>query len=621
MHKQPDLDPRFESLLDYLKRTRGFDFTGYKRASLMRRVEKRMQQVETATFSEYLDYLEVHPQEFDSLFNTILINVTSFFRDPDSWGVFAKMAIAPLVKRGEQIRVWCAGCATGQEAYSLAILLCEAMSPSEFQERVKLYATDVDESALAQARVATYDERALENLTEERREKYFMRDAGGIFAFRPDLRRSVIFGRHDLVQDAPISKLDLLTCRNTLMYLNGETQGRILARLHFALKPDGFLFLGRAEMLLSHANLFEPVDLQHRIFTKVNKTNFRDRLLVMAQAGDGGNASQYIDSLRLKEAAFEHSHIAQIVVDEVGVLSLSNEKARNMFDLNHVDVGRQFKDLELSYRPLELRSLIDQSVSERRIVKIGKVSRMTPSNQEQYLDIQICPLFDGSQNYSGVSICFEDVTDFHRLYDELRCAHEELETTNEELESTNEELETTNEELQSTNEELETTNEELQSTNEELETTNAELQSTNEELEATNSELRDLTLEVERTNNYLQSVMASMKYGVVVIDEGGKILVWNDRSEDLWGLRADEVSGKLFFDLDIGLEVRAVEQLIDNDGASSKGFKQMEMDAINRRGKSFTCRIRISPLAGKRQQRGFVLLFDDARDRNDEHKN
>ncbi|MGH7621484.1 MAG: CheR family methyltransferase, partial [Gemmatimonadaceae bacterium] len=248
----------FDTLLDYLKRTRGFDFTGYKRASLERRIAKRMQMVGVPGFAEYTDYLEVHPEEFSGLFNTVLINVTSFFRDQSTWEFIAQSVVPDLLSRrngDQQIRVWSAGCASGEEAYTLAMIFAEAIGLDAFREQVKIYATDVDDEALARARQATYSAREVADVPPALLEKYF-EEAEGHYLFRKDLRRHLIFGRHDLIQDAPISRVDMLVCRNTLMYFNAETQTRILTRFQFALNDHGVLFLGRAETLLTHANTF-----------------------------------------------------------------------------------------------------------------------------------------------------------------------------------------------------------------------------------------------------------------------------------------------------------------------------------------------------------------------------
>jgi two-component system CheB/CheR fusion protein len=473
---------------------------------------------------------------------------------------------------------------------------------------VKIYATDIDEEALLTARQATYSEQAVENLAPELLEKYFTRH-NEKFVFRSDLRRSIIFGRHDIVQDAPISQLDLLICRNTLMYLNAETQSRIIARMHFALKQTGYLFLGKAEMLLSHASLFAQVDLRHRVFSKVNKTNLRDRLLVMAQAGDVDAASYLNKYSLLGDLSLEGLVQAQIAIDRQGVVCLANERARSMFGLGRNVIGSHFQDLEISYRPVELRSLIDQCYREERGIRVTRVARQL-SDSVQLLDVLITPLTanDGS-GIIGASITFEDLSEFHQLNDQLRSTHEELETTNEELQSTNQELETTNEELQSANEELETTNEELQSTNEELETTNEELQSTNEELETTNEELRSLGDEVHATNTLFESILASINSAVIVVDPGLKVRAWNHKAEDMWGLRADEVFGASLTGLDIGLPTDQLGSLLaEPDG---DGPRQLQMTAINRRGKKVLCTVRVTSLLGTGRNQGSVIFIDD----------
>lgn len=377
---QKDLDD-FEALLDYLKRSRGSDFTGYKRQSLLRRVLRRMQVVGISIFSEYQDYLEVRPEEFADLCNTILINVTSFFRDKEAWEHLSEEIIPKVLeskKGNEIIRIWSAGCASGEEAFSIAMLMMEALGEEGFKNRVKIFATDIDEVALAQARMATYTPKDLEPVPKELREKYFL-ISGGAYVFRPDLRRSIIFGRHDLVQDAPISHLDLLVCRNTLMYFNAETQSKVLARFHFALKDTGYLFLGRAELLLTHASFFTPTSLKYRIFKKLPKANMRDKLLVLAQAGDYEAANQLTRQLRLRELSFDGLRTAQIVIDLNGNLALANERARTLLGLGGGSIGKPFQDLEASYRPVETRSLIDKAYAERRIIDIKRWRSIWPT--------------------------------------------------------------------------------------------------------------------------------------------------------------------------------------------------------------------------------------------------
>jgi len=605
----------FESLLQYLQQSRGFDFTGYKRSTLMRRVLKRMGTVAQTDFGDYLDYLQVHPDEFAQLFNTILINVTSFLRDPEAWAFLSREVLPRILESkpaDEPIRCWCAGAASGEEAYSLAVLLTEALGVDQFRRRVKIYATDVDEEALTQARLAGYPARELEPMPAEYLERYFELQ-GTRYVFRSELRRSLIFGRHDLVQDAPISRLDLLVCRNTLMYFTAETQARVLARLHYALNDGGYLFLGKAEMLLTHTNLFTPVDLRHRVFAKVPKVSLRDRLMIVSQAGHPDVGNHLGRQIRMLELVNDAMPAAEIVIDASGAVVLANERARTWFRLNTRDVGRPLQDLEVSYRPLELRSVLDQAYNERRQVSVSNIERRNGDAEVQFMDLFVTPLLENDNGVLGASIIFTDVTRFHRLQEELERSRQELETAYEELQSTNEELETTNEELQSTVEELETTNEELQSSNEELETMNEELESTNSELQAINGELRQRTDEVEQVNSFMESVLGGLQLGVVVVDADLRVKMWYGRSEDLWGLRPSEVYDQPLMTLDIGLpltEIRGLVRTTLSEGAS----RESVVDATNRRGRTIRCRI-VASVSGMSENGtpNVVLLMEELR--------
>jgi two-component system CheB/CheR fusion protein len=607
---------QFEHLLEYLRRNRGFDFTGYKRSSLVRRVAKRMEVVGIEGFTAYMDYLEVHPEEFGRLFDTILINVTAFFRDDTAWELIGTEIIPRIVgpkRPDDPIRCWCAGCASGEEAYTIAMQFAEALGLEAARDHVKIYATDVDEEALARARHAQYEERQIEGVPETLREKYFEK-VNGRYVVNKDLRRMVIFGRHDLIQDAPISRIDLLVCRNTLMYLNSETQSRILERFHFALSERGVMFLGKAETLLTYNNTFTPIDLKRRVFTKVPRNSLRDRLMVMARTGNDEAVNHLINHVRIREAAFDTSTIAQMVVDFSGLLNLANEKARLLFRLAPADLGRPLQDLRVSYRPAELRSCIDRAYAERRPVTLAEVEWSPTPGEVTYYEIHVVPLIDSTGALIGASITFLDITANKKLQDSLQTTKSELETAYEEIQSTNEELETTNEELQSTVEELETTNEELQSTNEELETMNEELQSTNEELETVNEELRERGDEVRKINLYLESILGNFRSGVAVLDTSMMVHVWNRRAADLWGLRDEEVRGKNFVNLDLGLPVRELQPIIQACLGAQSELRELVLDAVNRRGKPFRCRVSCSPTRNTEGIFGAVLTMTDEDD-------
>jgi two-component system CheB/CheR fusion protein len=613
MTQHPAADPQFESLLGFLKTSRSFDFTGYKRSTLMRRVLKRMQAVGIEGFDAYRDYLELNAHEFEALFNTILINVTSFFRDPEAWDTLNREFILPMLARKgaeEPVRVWTAGCATGQETYTVIMLLAEALGPERFRERVKVYATDADNEALTAARQATYPEDELEGLPQGFRDRYFDRVTGR-WTFRGDLRRQVIFGRHDLVQDAPISHLDLLTCRNVLMYFNAEVQGRILARFHFALAPRGVLFLGKAEMMRSHTDLFTPAHLQARVFRKAPAPP-RERLILMGRNGARPAPVPEPQRNSVREAALNAIPVAQLVVSPGGQMLLANDCARRLFTLETTDVGRPLQDLKVSYRPVELRSRIEQVVNERRVIHLASVEHGAPGEETRSYDVELVPLNGGPGEMMGVSIVFVDVTRHTRLQSEVELAHQSLETAFEELQSTNEELETTNEELQSTIEELETTNEELQSSNEELETMNEELQSTNEELETLNDELQRRTGALNDANAYLSSVLTSLRSAVVVVDAEMRVQVWSPKMEELWGLRSAEVHQQPFLHLDIGLPVEQLKAPIRAVLEGRAPFHELKLDAVNRRGRGICCAINVSPLVTAQGDiRGAVILVDE----------
>jgi two-component system CheB/CheR fusion protein len=611
-----NVDPQFEALLIYIKESRGFDFTGYKRTSLMRRVSRRMVDVNLDTYADYLDYLQVHPQEFTSLFNTILINVTGFFRDPDAWEYLRTEVIEPVLATkpaDESIRVWSAGCASGEEAYTIAILLAEILGIEQFSRRVKIYATDVDDEGLTQARQAVYGERDVRDIPEPLLERYF-EAAGNRFAFRKDLRRSVIFGRNDLVQDAPISRIDLLICRNTLMYFNAETQSRILARFHFALADSGILFLGKAEMLLSHSSLFLPVDLKRRIFQRVRRT-IPGNGSAFAEVTPPPAQPELVGLDQLRNEALLSSPVAQIVLTSDGLVALANRQADIVFGVSSRDVGRPFRDLDVSYRPVELRKYIEQAQVERRPHRISDIEYLRPGGEVLYLEIQVNPLMDLESRLLGVALLFQDVTGAHQLQQELAVANRQLETAYEELQSTNEELETTNEELQSTVEELETTNEELQSTNEELETMNEELQSTNDELQSINEQLRDSTDKLDASNAFLEAVLTSFRAGVAVVNGELHVQEWNRRAEDLWGLRRAEAVGQHFLNLDIGLPTDQLRPLIRQALADGGQTQELRVSAINRRGRSILVRVMCSPLASDGGLvDGAILVMDEEAD-------
>jgi two-component system CheB/CheR fusion protein len=395
------------------------------------------------------------------------------------------------------------------------------------------------------------------------------------------------------------------------MYFNAETQANIVRRFHFALSYPGYLFLGKAEMLLNHSDRFQPVDLRKRLFRKTSPT-------IMMEAGvpaswsDGGGRGQVGD--RLDGAALASGPAVQLAIDLADKLRVANSAAEALFNLRPRDLGRPFQDLEVSYRPVELRSRIDQVRKELRPIELHDVEWLRPGSSDPgYYDISVVPLFGAPGDLIGVGVSFVDVTRYRRVRDELAYANTELERAYEELQSMNEELETTNEELQSTNEELETTNEELQSTNEELETMNEELQSTNDELQVINEELRGRTEELDQTNSFLGTVLRSLGSAVIVLTEDLRVRVWSPGAEDLWGLRPDEAEARDILALDIGLPTAEIAPWLRGVliSAGENSTSAMSLSALNRRGKTVDLRVAASPMRSEEGTiSGLILVID-----------
>ncbi len=584
----PPLDGELDRLLEYIHERRNFDFRGYKRASLSRRILKRMQAVGIDDYRRYTELLEANPGEFRDLFNTILINVTSLVRDPDAWEALAEHVVAPLAAckaPTEAIRVWSAGCASGEEAYTLAVVLAEALGEERFRQSVKIYATDADVEALQVARHGRYPTSKLRAAFGEERMRRFFDEDGEDSVFRTELRRALIFGRHDLVQDPPISRLDLISCRNTLMYFTSDVQTRILGNFHFALAPGGYLFLGKSEALVTRTRMFEVVDLRQHIFSKDGAPHVA---VLPALSGSRGVAEWTVPSL--DDDLFDQAPVAELVVDDRSVLVAANREARRLFGLGSGDVGHPYVELVSLSRVVELRPAVERVLRDRHPVTVHDVVWPT-RDQPATLDITVGPL-----EADGVVVLVSDVTRYQHLRDELEASQLQLETAFEELQSAVEELETTNEELHSTNEELETMNEELQSTNEELETIN--------------NELRDRNEQIDDLNQFLESILGSIQSAVVVLDAEMQVRAWNRQAEELWGLRSEEVLGQHFLNLDIGFPVERLRSVIRDCVAGRSERAQLSQPAVNRRGRPITCSVTLSGLVGKAPLRGVILMMD-----------
>src|SRR5262245_38797441 len=397
----PETDPEFRALLEKLSSQYNFDFREYKEASLARRIRNRMAQARVDSYGVYARYLDENPEERVALFNAILINVTDFFRDPDAWttldaDVFPRLLADAAGSRS--IRIWCAGCSSGEEPYSVAMLLAERLGDNAGNYSIKIYGTDIDEDALTTARHALYRLDQIKNVPERLVERYFTRD-GQLYRFRRDIRRWCIFGSHNLTQAPPLSHIDLLICRNVLIYFTAELQERILNRFHYSIREDGYLFLGRSESLLARSRQFTPVHLKWRIFRRMPSAA-RQAAAVLPEAG---SAPQVVVTARAEttapaarmQRALEALPAAVMVIDMTDTILSWNPAAETMFDIPIASaLARKFRDLDVSYRVEGLRARIEDVKARHAVSRMDDVTFTRRNGDVIHADVTISPLFE-----------------------------------------------------------------------------------------------------------------------------------------------------------------------------------------------------------------------------------
>lgn len=540
-----------------LRNRTGHDFHGYKHNTFMRRVQRRMQVTQAETVDTYLELLRTDPEEATNLFNDLLIGVTHFFRDTKEFE-FLEREVIPRLFEGKQatdhIRIWVLGCATGEEAYSIAILLREHMARLDIVPHVQIFATDIDNRALSQARIGRYAASAVKDVTPERLARWFVKE-GETYCVVKELREMCLFSQHNLTKDAPFSRLDLVSCRNLLIYLGPELQNRVIPLFHFALKSGGYLFLGNSENVSRHGKLFAPVDRRFRVFRQIETMT---RLLPdfpLAAAADRNNLP--VAALRTTpnnssgltkqaERIMERYAPAYMIVDENHeVLHFSGRTGRfidppsghaslNVFSLIHrdlrVDLRASLHKVENEKAPVRINGLkIGQNGTAMLVTLSVEPIELSPGQPQRYVII----LQDGQMldDEEGIPVPSSAGQDDHvrHLEDELRQARDRLQATVEELESTNEELKASNEEYQSVNEEL-------QSSNEELETSKEELQSLNEELQTVNGELAHRVEELARANSDLRNLLESTQIAAVFLDNELRIKSFTPAITDIFHL-------------------------------------------------------------------------------------
>ncbi|WP_027578680.1 CheR family methyltransferase [Bradyrhizobium sp. Ai1a-2] len=531
-------------IADILRNKTGNDFHGYKQNTFLRRVQRRMQVVQIDEIASYVDYLRQDKDEALNLFNDLLIGVTEFFRDKREFEVLETQVIPKIFEdkaAGQQVRVWVLGCATGEEAYSIGILLREYMATLDSSPQVQIFATDIDGRALAAARVGRYRTNIEGNMSPERLARWFVRE-GDTYCVVKELREMCIFSQHNVIKDAPFSKLDVVSCRNLLIYLNAELQNRVIPLFHFALLPDRFLFLGNSENVTRHPKLFAPVDRRARIFKKLETgTRLPPEFPITTTAGRAAIEvpparvlGQDVGLERRAQRIAERYAPAYVITDEnFQILHFSGRTGRYI----EPTAGAATLDLlSLVHRDLrlELRTALGRAAEANETARVEEV-QLGVNGHRMLVDITVEPIQEGASGHRNFVVLFKDgplravdnkennpnglvrTEHVERLESELRATRERLQATIEELESTNEELKSSNEEYQSLNEEL-------QSANEELETSREELQSVNEELTTVNGELAHRVQELTRATSDLKNFLESTQIATVFLDNDLKVM-------------------------------------------------------------------------------------------------
>ena len=509
-----DMADTLPKICGLLRRALGHDFTEYKQNTVVRRIQRRMQVLQIDSPADYFEHLRRTPAELDALFRELLINVTGFFRDPDAFAALQPVVADIVAAKGadDQIRVWVPACASGEEVYSIAILLAEAMPGRKADPKIQIFATDIDEHAVATARAAHYRKSLLADVSEERRERWFVQE-GDHYCPIKSIRETCVFSTHSVVKDPPFSKLDLIICRNLLIYLNAGLQEKVLRTFHYALRPNGVLFLGTSESTGRQTNLYTTIDKKHRIYRRrETATALPGFPLVAARAAPdlapvAAPAASESSVEKSARRVMEKHLPAYVVVDRNhDVVRLSGETDKY---LGPSPGTASLNLFSLVRKPLRTpaRSALQNALTTQAAVRHENLMIQT-GGQRRWLDLIVEPLdaghfavaFDERPTPtagSDVSAPPEPSSDglereLVATRERLQATIDELETSNEEMKSANEEYQSVNEELQSTNEELETSKEEMQSINEELQTVNAELNSKNDQLTRAVSDLTNL---------------------------------------------------------------------------------------------------------------------------------
>lgn len=590
-----------DRFLKDLHRSRGVDFRSYKRPTIMRRLGRRMAATGCGSVREYSRYLEEHPEEYRQLISAFLIKVTEFFRDPELFDYLKAEILPKLIETAHenenQLRIWSAGCATGEEAYSLAILVSEVLGREAGLFNVRIFATDIDEEAVKFARRGVYSPSALKGLSGEQVGRYFVEEDGS-YEVKKQVRSMIVFGEHDLAQRSPFPNIDLVVSRNVLIYFSGDLQRRALQLFAYSLRDGGYLMMGKAESTSPLGEFFEPVDRHNKVYRRHGRRFLLPPTLPTSPAPRARPRTSPDEDPGPRDRAEPHRRPAapraagEVLLNRlpVGVVAVGrdyriaaiNDAARRMLSIPGVAVGEDFLHSVQEAPYAEVRRAIDAALRGGDATQTGEFAvEETITGELSYLRLTCHPRTAGdeAQRAESVLVVVEDVTaavrarrlaeqnhrleeanrELARINEELRSAHEESLMNTEEAQAAAEEVETLNEELQATNEELETLNEELQATVEELNTTNDDLQARATELqelaqsreeerqaaEEARREAERVVKQLRSERSRLEAILANISDAVLAVDSDGNVLFSNWVFEETFGEHTGERPGSL----------------------------------------------------------------------------
>lgn len=550
-----------QAIFAHLRERTAHDFADYKRSTILRRLARRLQVTGQTDLPSYAAYLRAHPDEVQALLRDFLISVTQFFRDSDAFEALESDVIPTLFvgkKRHEQVRVWVAGCATGEEAYSIAMLLCEYRDRLKGAPDVQIFATDIDDDALDRAREGLYPDVAAADVSPSRLQRFFSTENGGV-RVRQEIRQMVLFARHNLLADPPFSQLDLVACRNVLIYFNRPVQERVFSTFHYALRPDGWLFLGAAEGPALLSKGFTTTDKSARIYRRLD-VGGRLRAPLTQPGGDGrtgvpprhraaGPPREGIIE-RYRDWTLDQYAPPRLLVDEHYDITHVFGTAGDYLRDREGPVSQNVIDKVLRAFRLDLRAALFRAFSSGESTDT-RFQRVTIGEQDRVVRMHVGPVGgaavqDGQAEIVFIELDAWSVTALSAIVETgsdtsprpgdlaVDQLEEELRQTRKRLQLTIEEGEASSEELRASNEELQSINEELQSTTEELETSKEELQSTNEELQTVNQELKTKVEELIRSNSDLENLIASTDIATLFLDRTLRLKWYTPRTANLF---------------------------------------------------------------------------------------